>query len=90
MVNMEIKIPCPFKGGHDVVLDRGELAEPRLIHCQAWMNYCLSGGCRCDGCIFLHIRSVRLCPFVKLHKVVKTGYVRPEKYQPLFLNESKA
>jgi len=89
MVNTEIKASCPFEGGHEVAVDQENLTEPSLVHCQAWMNFCLSGGCRFDGCVYLHPHAIKHCPFNSQGRVVGVGYVRPKNYWPLFLNESE-
>lgn len=84
MSDKEVKINCPENIDQAIIVDNQ--SGHCLVHCQAWMNFVLSGGCRFDGCLFLHPHSIRRCPFSKNNQVVGPGYVRPEKYQPTFLN----
>ncbi|MFA6322077.1 MAG: hypothetical protein WCX71_01215 [Candidatus Buchananbacteria bacterium] len=80
---------CPFQlpgSQRPIVVDRFDPASPNLVHCQAWMNHCLSGGCRGDGCPFLHHRAVGECRFVRESRVIGQGFIRPKNYKPYFLN----
>lgn len=60
------QINCPhhrFKGTYTQIVPVFVDGEGKLVHCAVREEFLASGGCRSDGCIFLHLHGKHQCPY---------------------------